>query len=169
MLTEAQNANPAEATTTKEVATANTEAANNGTNLPTSAPGSEYLGINPADLQLSADDVQVQEIELAGQYWTPEEKGENKIVAFLGIHDRTTVDEDTGEAKKLPTVKFAALVNGAVTQLYNASTRLVGIFEDPMYKPGQKFLVTYVGKKASTKSGYKYDDWSVKPVVSRAK
>lgn len=119
-------------------------------------------------LDLSQESNTVQELELAGQYWTPEEKGESKIVAFLGIQQREIFDEDTGElTETLPTVKMATLIDGAITQIFNASKRLVGIFNDPIYQPGMKFLVTYVGKKKSTQSGHNYDDWSVKPVVSK--
>lgn len=126
------------------------------------------FNINPAELKLEEKDNIVQEVELAGKYWTPEEKGESKIVVFMGVSVREIFDEETGElTDKLATVKFAALENGSVTQIMNASKRLAGIFNDPIYTPGMKFKVTYVGKKKSTQTGHNYDDWSVKPVITK--
>lgn len=123
--------------------------------------------LTPGSLDLTPENNQVQEIELAGKYWTPEVKGESKIVVYLGIQIRQIFDEETGElTEELNTVNFAALENGAITQISNSSKRLVGIFTNEMFKPRMKFQVTYVGKQKSTKTGHQYDDWSVKPVIS---
>jgi hypothetical protein len=117
---------------------------------------------------LNDADVVIQDVELSGTYWTPEKAGEKKIVVFLGIQDREVFDEETGElTESLKVVHFAALIAGSVTQISNASKRLVAIFNNTMFQPGQKFQVEYIGKKVSTKTGHKYDDWSVKPAVNK--
>lgn len=141
------------------------------TGIVASQAGQSAFSITNLDMSkidLSAEANTVQEIELASAYWTPEEKGESKLVIFLGIQDREVFDEESGElTESLKTVNFATLVNGAVSQMSNSSKRLVGIFNNEMFQPGMKFQVTYVGKKKSTKTGHNFDDWSVKPVVSK--
>lgn len=126
-------------------------------------------GLDLANLNLEEGSNNVQDIELASSYWTPEKAGEKRIVVFLGIQNREIFDEDTGElTETLQTVNMAALIEGNLTQVSNASKRLVGIFNNAIFQPGMKFQVEYLGKKVSTKgTGHKYDDWSVKPVVSK--
>lgn len=124
--------------------------------------------IDKANLNLDESKLEVQDIEMASLYWTPEKEGEYKIVIFLGVERREIFSEETGELTDTKTVvNMVASINGAMTQIENASKRLVGIFNNEIFQPGMKFKVTYLGKKISRESGYKYDDWSVKPVVER--
>lgn len=114
--------------------------------------------------------LEVVELELAGNYWTPEKEGEYKDVIFDGLSEREKLDDSgEGTGEFTTSVNFYTMNNeGAVTHISNATARLVGIFNDARFEKGMSFRVTYLGKKDSRTSQFKYDDWSVKPLRKKA-
>lgn len=109
---------------------------------------------------------EVAPTELLGEYWTPETAGESKRVFFAGFDTQTVIEQATGETRELNIVKFVEKQGDEFRTIRNGSARLYGAFEQFArdLKPGQPFLITYLGKK-KTNTGKFADSWSVKPLI----
>ena len=75
-------------------------------------------------------------------------------------------EQATGETRELNIVKFVEKQGDEFRTIRNGSARLYGAFEQFArdLKPGQPFLITYLGKK-KTNTGKFADSWSVKPLI----
>ena len=109
---------------------------------------------------------EVAPTELLGEYWTPEAAGESKRVFFAGFDTQSVIEQSTGETRELNIVKFVEKQGNEFRTIRNGSARLYGAFEQfaKDIKPGQPFLITYLGKK-KTNTGKFADSWSVKPLI----
>lgn len=109
---------------------------------------------------------EVAPTELLGEYWTPEAAGESKRVFFAGFDTQSVIEQSTCETRELNIVKFVEKQGDEFRTIRNGSARLYGAFEQfaKDIKPGQPFLITYLGKK-KTNTGKFADSWSVKPLI----
>ena len=109
---------------------------------------------------------EVAPAELLGEYWSPEKEGESKRVFFIGFDTQNVIEQATGESRELNIVKFLEKQGDNFRTIRNGSARLYGVFEQfaKDVKPGQPFLITYLGKKKTT-TGKQADSWSVKPLI----
>ena len=108
-----------------------------------------------------------EQVELSGEYWTPEKEGETKRVFFAGLYNETVIEPESGESRELLTAKFIEQKDGALHTIRNSSRRLVGIFETfaGSITPGAAFEITYLGRKKNSTNSFKSDNWSVKPLT----
>src|SRR4051812_19187073 len=67
--------------------------------------------------------------DLMADYWTPDNKGEEKRVFFDKIAERKVLDQQTGDAIDLECAYFYEQVNGEIKSVSNGSKRLVGAIE----------------------------------------
>ena len=136
---------------------------NNNTQLEAVNAGFPALNALP-DL----DKAEVAPTELLGEYWSPEKEGESKRIFFAGFDTQIVIEQATGEERELQIVKFIEKQGEEYRTIRNGSARLVGAFTQLAreLQPGQPFLITYMGKKRTTK-GMLADSWSVKPLIVR--
>ena len=107
-------------------------------------------------------------VELLGEYWTPQNEGETKRVFFIDIVSTNSVDTVSGETVELSSVRFLEKQGDNFRTIRNSSKRLVAAFE--VFSgdiKGQPFEITYLGKKKNTTNGFKSDNWSVKPLITK--
>lgn len=108
---------------------------------------------------------EVMPIDLMSDYWTPEEKGEEKRVFFVQIGVSDVVDQETGETFPLECAFFLEQDGkGQVKQIRNGSKRLVGALVANQVKQGTPLLITYMGKKKNRTNSFQSDSWSIKPL-----
>lgn len=107
----------------------------------------------------------VAPLDIMGEYWSPLNVGEEKRVFFAGFDKQTTIDRQTGEDITLDIVKFVEKVGDDFKTVRNGSARLYGTFAAMQrdVKPGDAFLITYLGKKRTT-NGNSMDNWKVQPL-----
>jgi len=112
------------------------------------------------------DKAEVSPAELLGDYWSPEKEGECKRVFFLKFDTQSVIEQSTGETRDLNVVMFLEKQGNNIRTIRNGSARLVGVFEQFArdLKPGDPFLITYLGRKKTT-TGKQADNWSVKPLI----
>lgn len=106
-------------------------------------------------------DMQVSPVSDVSEYWTPEDKGEQKRVFFDCISTEDVEDTETGEIRTLPSVIMWEQVDGKLRKISNCSARLVGHFKRAMYNAGQPLLITYKGKEKNKNNQYSSDTWDV--------
>ncbi|WP_257657667.1 hypothetical protein [Parapedobacter lycopersici] len=100
--------------------------------------------------------------DLMADYWTPEEPGESKRLIFIGIEDRTVLDQESGKTIDLECANFLEEdENGNIRTISNGSKRLVGLLEK--MKPYTAIYVKFLGKKKNRTNSFKSDNWSVIP------
>ena len=110
--------------------------------------------------------MEVAKFDLMADYWTPEEKGESKLVVFTKLQTRAVQDEQTGEIFDLPCAYFMEQTSpGEFKQISNGSKRLVGVFENGKIAAGTALKITYLGKKKNSSNSHQSDYWSIKPLV----
>jgi hypothetical protein len=107
----------------------------------------------------------VVNIEMANHYWTPAKEGESMILKYMGISLQEVIDESTGELTKKECVNFVGVINGSITHITNATSRMLQIFKNPIICKYNKYLVTFLGSKPASSSNHKFFDWSVKQVL----
>lgn len=112
------------------------------------------------------DKAEVSPAEMLGDYWSPEKEGESKRVFFLKFDTQNVIEQGTGETRDLDVVMFLEKQGDNIRTIRNGSARLVGVFQQFArdLKPGDPFLITYLGKKKTT-TGKQADNWSVKPLI----
>lgn len=121
------------------------------------------VSLDSPDFIPDIDSEETVQIELAQNYWTPDQIGESKAGVFMGVKLQTRIDPDTGEEEDpLPTANFLTKENGTVTSFTNASKILLGIMQD--VPEGAAVRITYMGKKKNKNNSYSSDNWSVKPL-----
>lgn len=127
------------------------------------------VDLNGGDIP-DLDDAFVSPLELAGNYWTPENPGDSKRLYFDCIKEievQSIQEPDT--LIPLPCAFFYEVKKGVVTNHCNGSKRLVAILENNHIERGMPILVTYMGKKPNTTNSFKSDHWSVKPLMLKIK
>lgn len=102
-------------------------------------------------------------IDLSGEYWTPDKEGESRRLVFVGIEERTAPDHNDPEKDvSLPSVVFIEPSSeGNHKTIFNASKRLLAVFENNEIDRGQPVQITYNGKKKNRTNANMSDDWSV--------
>ena len=112
------------------------------------------------------DKAEVAPAEMLGDYWSPEKEGESKRVFFFKFDTQNVIEQGTGETRDLDVVMFLEKQGDNIRTIRNGSARLVGVFQQFArdLKPGDPFLITYLGKKKTT-TGKQADNWSVKPLI----
>lgn len=98
-------------------------------------------------------------LNLAATYWTPLNVGETKKLYFIEIKIISSPNEETGEAKELPTAVFVDPATKEV--LHQSSSRLVAIFQREKVQPLTPFQITYRGKVKNSTNQYSSDSWEV--------
>lgn len=117
------------------------------------------------------DDAEVLPIDLLANYWTPENKGEKKRVYFDSIKTRQVVPDpkDPEVVADLPVAFFYEKSKGEIKTVCNASKRLIAVIENTGMQRGTAIEIEYLGKKKNSTNEFKSDDWSVKPLILKAK
>jgi hypothetical protein len=112
----------------------------------------------------SLDDAQAFPIDLMADYWTPEEKNEEKRLYFDKIAIRKVADQQTGDIIDLECAFFFEVIGGEAKSISNGSKRLVGVIQANNIQRGTPLLIKYMGKKKNKNNGFLSDNWSVKPL-----
>lgn len=98
-------------------------------------------------------------LNLSATYWSPSNVGDTKRLLFMEIKTITHVNEETGEAKDLPT---AVLVDPSTKEvIHQGSARLVAIFQRENTKPLTPVHITYKGKVKNSTNQFSSDAWEV--------
>lgn len=135
---------------------------NNIMQLPT-------VDLNQGDLP-DLDDADVIPLDMASNYWSPVNVGENKRVYFDKIEVMQVQDNNDKEVViDLPCVFMFEKTKGDVKTFQNGSKRLVAIFERSHIERGTPVIITYLGKKKNSTNSFLSDDWSVKPLLLKIK
>ena len=125
-----------------------------------SAPTGGLAPFNPANVPV-LEDLEESQFSEVSEYWTPEKKGETKLVFFETLAEEITADTETGEEKLLKTVIMWEQKDGVLSKISNASSRLYGHFERANYAPGQPLKIVYKGKSKNKNNSYSSDTWDV--------
>jgi hypothetical protein len=117
------------------------------------------------------DDATIVPLDLSTSYWTPVNKGESKRVYFDCIRNVPYNDPKQGDdvVIDLQTAFFFESKAGEVKSYSNASKRLIAAFENNHMERGTPIIITYMGKKKNSTNAFLSDDWSVKPLMIKAK
>ena len=108
-------------------------------------------------------DFEPSTIDLSGEYWTPTNEGEVRRLVFVGIEERSAPDHNDPEKDVLlPSAVFIEPNSeGSHKTVFNASKRLLAVFENNEIERGQPVQITYNGKKKNRTNANMSDDWSV--------
>jgi hypothetical protein len=98
-------------------------------------------------------------LNLSASYWSPSNVGETKRLYFIEIKTIMHVNDDTGEAKDLPTAVFVDPSTKEV--IHQGSARLVAIFQRENVPPLTAFQITYKGKVKNSTNQFSSDAWEV--------
>ena len=110
----------------------------------------------------------VSPINVMSDYWTPENKGESKLLFFIEIKDSVYRDEESGEQVDLPCAFFMEQGgDGALKPIRNGSKRLVGLLESANIPAWTPFKIVYQGKRKNKNNSYLSDAWAVYPLVDK--
>jgi hypothetical protein len=126
----------------------------------TTLPLIQVNQIVSADLE----SMEVVELDLVPEYWTPQQPGESRRLIFLSVSDREDIDESTGEIKVLPTALFYIKDESGWKLLMNSSIRLVASIRNNKIPAKTPLLITYKGKRRNTTNQFSSDDWSIHPL-----
>jgi hypothetical protein len=136
---------------------------------PDNLPVKQEAGIQPLDLEnISAlHTAEPAPFDLMCEYWSPENKGEQRRVMFDRIQTMSSVDQASGEMVELVCAFFyyQELPGGPIKQIRNGSKRLVGAIEAfgiPKHTP---LLIKYMGKIKNKNNANLSDNWSITPLV----
>ena len=107
----------------------------------------------------------VSNIELANKYWQPED-GEVKLVFFDSIGSIKVPSMDGSDELKDLEVVFLVeqLEDGTLQGIMNGAKALVNMIRQKNLKRSDGLRVTYLGKEKG-KSGYKYDNFSIRGIT----
>lgn len=108
-------------------------------------------------------------IDLMSDYWTPETMGESKRMIFDRIDVSRVLSQEDGEVFELECAFFFVKENGRVRQIRNGSKRLVGALQAYNIERGTPLMVRYLGKKRNKSNQFSSDNWSVTPLIIKAK
>jgi len=98
-------------------------------------------------------------LNLSASYWSPSNVGETKRLYFIEIKTIMHVNDDTGEAKDLPTAVFVDPSTKEV--IHQGSARLVAIFQRENVPALTAFQITYKGKVKNSTNQFSSDAWEV--------
>lgn len=130
-----------------------------GNNLPVAQPA--YAQVSPANIT-SLNAMQVMDVELISEYWTPGGPGEKKRVIFDSIRPSQTIDQQSGNVIDLECAFFWEEYQGTSRLIRNGSKRLVGGISSLNLNGFTPLEIVYKGKKKNATNGFSADDWSVK-------
>lgn len=134
-------------------------------NLPEAKQSQNYVDLSNFKSVPDFNELEVQDVDLSIEYWTPVNKGEQRKCVFSHIEMRKVEDEETGEEKTLPTAIFYTRnAEGDVITFGNASKRLVGVFENANIEKGFLCMITFLGKEKNATNQYLSDRWKVNPL-----
>ena len=124
---------------------------------------------NPSSLKdLRLSDLEVSQVSDNSAYWSPVEKGEEKLVFFDSMTVETITDVESGEEKLLPTVHlWEQSDKGELSRVSNSSARLVGLFERMSYRQGTPLKITFMGKEKNKNNSYQSDSWDVRQLYPK--
>ena len=94
-------------------------------------------------------------LNLSASYWSPANVGDTKRLYFVEIKTILHVNDDTGEAKDLPTAVFVDPSTKEV--IHQGSARLVAIFQRENPAPLTPFQITYKGKVKNSTNQFSSD------------
>ena len=106
--------------------------------------------------------------DLCGDYWTPEENGEYKLLFYTGLSVEKAKRYNSDEIIDLECATFIErMYNGTNKKVICGSRKLVGILEgleeSGRIKIGTALKITYMGKKKMSKG--LGNNWSIKPLI----
>jgi hypothetical protein len=122
-----------------------------------------------AKVAANLDTAEVIDVDLASDYWTPQNPLESKKLIFMGIQNRLVEDiSNPAQTRELPTAFFVEkVVQGdkeTLRRVCNASKKLLGVIRDCNIQASTPVLVTYLGKVKNKTNQFSSDSWSVKPI-----
>ena len=101
-------------------------------------------------------------LDMCPEYWTPEQEGESRRMAFVCVAPRRMQSADNPDDYiELECAIFVQPVGAAHRLVANGSKRLVGVFEGDAVAPGTPFEITYLGKRKNSSNSFQSDSWSV--------
>lgn len=98
-------------------------------------------------------------LNLSATYWSPANVGDTKRLLFMEIKSIQHPNEETAEAKELPTAVFVDPATKEV--IHQGSARLVAIFQRENTKPLTPVQITYRGKVKNSTNQFSSDAWEV--------
>lgn len=104
-------------------------------------------------------------IDLMGEYWSPENAGEEKRVIFDRIEDCFVPDMTSGEAIALETAFFITKEGDQVKLIRNSSKRLVAALLMFKVQRGTALKLVYKGKKRNKTNANMSDNWAIIPLT----
>ena len=131
-------------------------------------PVRSETGLQPLELENIAalHTAEAAPFDLMSDYWSPENKGEQRRVLFDRIQTMSTVDQSSGELIELECAFFfwQEHPDAPIKQIRNGSKLLVGAiqaFNVPRLTP---LLIKYQGKIRNKSNQNLSDNWSVTPL-----
>jgi len=106
-------------------------------------------------------------LNLSATYWSPANVGDTKRLLFMDIKSIQHPNEETAEAKELPTAVFVDPSTKEV--IHQGSARLVAIFQRENTKPLTPVQITYRGKVKNSTNQFSSDAWEVYYLTQSAK
>lgn len=106
-------------------------------------------------------------LNLSATYWSPANVGDTKRLLFMEIKSIQHPNEETAEAKELPTAVFVDPSTKEV--IHQGSARLVAIFQRENTKPLTPVQITYRGKVKNSTNQFSSDAWEVYYLTQSAK
>ncbi len=106
-------------------------------------------------------------LNLSATYWSPANVGDTKRLLFMEIKSIQHPNEETAEAKELPTAVFVDPYTKEV--IHQGSARLVAIFQRENTKPLTPVQITYRGKVKNSTNQFSSDAWEVYYLTQSAK
>jgi len=106
-------------------------------------------------------------LNLSATYWSPANVGDTKRLLFMDIKSIQHPNEETAEAKDLPTAVFVDPSTKEV--IHQGSARLVAIFQRENTKPLTPVQITYRGKVKNSTNQFSSDAWEVYYLTQSAK
>jgi hypothetical protein len=116
-------------------------------------------------------DFEVESINLASEYWTPEKEGEKRRMIFMGLEVQSTPDHNDPD-KSVDLLCAVFVMRGEDNEfrtVVNGSKRLVGMFENGKVDKGKPVQITYLGKKKNRNNANMSDSWDVRTLKPKGK
>lgn len=105
-------------------------------------------------------------LELSGEYWSPDQIGEQRRAFFNELRQEISIKPDTGESIDLLVAYFVwEDAKGNMKVFRNASRRLTGVLENINLQKGTPVEITYMGKVKNKNNSFMSDNWSIRPLI----
>ena len=106
----------------------------------------------------------IKDVNLALEYWTPQEEGESKLLIFMHVVQEDQIPDfnDPKNLVKRDCAYFIEQTEQGFQILRNASSRLVSIARH--FLEGEVYQITFKGMRPNKTNSNKSNYWAIQPV-----